>query len=94
MFNNQEDRLATPSEAYREMVRNMGEDRQQDEWLLTDFDTWERNPHYTGPRGPHPEDEAICESMQSELENPKVRDCEQVQEAQAEVLGEMDSEMD
>jgi len=27
-------------------------------WLLTDFDTWVRNPNYNGPPNPpHPEDE-------------------------------------
>ena len=26
------------------------------EWLLSDYDSWHRNPAYTGPRGPHPDD--------------------------------------
>ena len=25
-------------------------------WILTPFDSWERNPHYVGPAMPHPED--------------------------------------
>jgi len=26
-------------------------------WVLTPFDSWERNPHYVGLRIPHPEDD-------------------------------------
>ena len=53
MFN--EDRSATQSEAYNEMVQNIGLDRQDQEWILTPFDTWEHNPNYDGPPQPHPE---------------------------------------
>jgi hypothetical protein len=42
--------------ACREYAYNAGAERPDTEWLCTDFDTWERNPHYTGPAGPHPED--------------------------------------
>lgn len=51
-----EDRPATQAEAYREMVVNMGQDRPQECWILTPYDTWERNPAYVGPDEPHPED--------------------------------------
>lgn len=27
------------------------------EWVLSPFDTWERNPHYTGTPGRHPEED-------------------------------------
>ena len=50
------DRPATQDEAYREMVGNIGIDCPDREWILTPYDTWERNPSYTGPRGPHPEE--------------------------------------
>jgi hypothetical protein len=50
------DRPATQAEAYQEMVGNIGSDNPDNEWILTPYDTWERNPAYTGPRGPHPED--------------------------------------
>lgn len=33
-----------------------GEERAEDEWILSPFDTWERNPHYRGEPGRHPED--------------------------------------
>lgn len=32
-----------------------GADHPEKPWLLSDFDTWERNPHYQGPRVAHPE---------------------------------------
>lgn len=48
-------RLATPSEACREYAWNYGADRPNRAWILTDFDTWEPNPHYSGPPVPHPE---------------------------------------
>lgn len=55
MFN--DDRPATPGEAYDEWVQNAGSDHPDQEWILTDWDSWEHNPHYTGPPGPHPEDQ-------------------------------------
>lgn len=54
---NELDRPATQAEAYREMVVNMGQDRPEQCWILTPYDTWERNPAYTGPLEPHPEDD-------------------------------------
>lgn len=36
-----------------------------EEWILTDFDTWVKNPNYRGPIGPHPEDDSF-HSMTSE----------------------------
>lgn len=50
--------LATPTEACREYARTVGADRPERPWILTDFDTWERNPYYRGPRciaNTHPE---------------------------------------
>jgi hypothetical protein len=52
----EEDNLATPTEACREYARIVGADRPEDAWILTDFDTWERNPFYCGPAVSHPED--------------------------------------
>lgn len=34
-----------------------GEERKDDAWILSPFDTWEINPWYDGPSVPHPEDE-------------------------------------
>lgn len=44
------------SMAQREAAYGMGADRPDDQWLLTDRDTWVRNPYYTGEEQPHPED--------------------------------------
>lgn len=46
---------ATPSDACREYARNAGAMFPERAWILTDFDTWERNPSYAGPWAPHPE---------------------------------------
>ena len=43
-------------DAVREYATNAGAARPNVEWILSDYDTWVRNPHYTGQPGPHPED--------------------------------------
>lgn len=53
----EESRLATPGEAVKEWAYNAGAAYPGDAWLLSDYDTWERNPHYRGPKVPHPEDD-------------------------------------
>lgn len=55
MMNNDTDRTPTQGEAYNEMVRNVCADNPERCWVLTPYDTWERNPNYTGPEEPHPE---------------------------------------
>lgn len=52
----EEDRLATPMEAVREYAYNAGAVYPDRAWLLHDWDVWVANPHYRGPRVPHPED--------------------------------------
>ena len=49
---------ATTGQAISEWARNCGSDphRIGKQWLLTDYDTFVRNPHYTGPAQPHPDD--------------------------------------
>lgn len=43
------------SSALREWAFNVGQDRLDRQWLLTDYDSWEKNPHYRGPDQGHPE---------------------------------------
>lgn len=43
-------------EALRQHSAAYGEERQDQEWLLSPFDTWEKNPWYVGEPGRHPED--------------------------------------
>ena len=47
--------LATETDACREYARNVGREDQERAWILTHYDTWERNPFYSGPPVPHPE---------------------------------------
>lgn len=49
--------LATPSEACREYAYNVGRESTGRAWILTDRDTWERNPFYVGPPARHPDDD-------------------------------------
>lgn len=59
------DRPATPAEAVREWAWVVGQERPDSQWLLSDYDTWERNPHYTGPEQAHPESYG-CDEPQGE----------------------------
>ena len=41
--------------ACQEYAQNIGSERPEQAWILTDYDTWVENPHYTGEPQPHPE---------------------------------------
>lgn len=56
MYPIEENMLATEDDAEREYTRNVGRERSDSEWILSDRDVWYRNPFYTGPKGRHPED--------------------------------------
>lgn len=50
-------------EAISEWVWIVGKDHPDTQWLCSNYDSWERNPHYTGPDQGHPEDyefEEVC----------------------------------
>ena len=49
-------RLATVAEADREYADNVGRQRPDVCWILSDRDVWYRNPCYQGPPVRHPED--------------------------------------
>lgn len=51
-----EDRMATEQDAVREWAYNFGATCPEKEWLASNYDTWERNPHFTGTPGRYPED--------------------------------------
>ena len=40
-----------------EYAHNVGMDNAARPWILSDRDVWYRNPFYTGPAVPHPEDD-------------------------------------
>ena len=44
------------AEADRQYAHAVGAERPEREWICSDRDVWYRNPYYTGPVGPHPED--------------------------------------
>lgn len=50
---------ATHTEAAKEYARNVGCEYPDRAWILTNYDTWERNPFYSGPAVPHPESEDV-----------------------------------
>lgn len=62
------DEIPSQADAYREMVNNIGSDNPQHCWILTPFDTWERNPAYVGPEQPHPEDHQVDLTNREEVE--------------------------
>lgn len=47
---------ATMAEADREYASNVGSQRPDLAWILSDRDVWYRNPYYMGVPQPHPED--------------------------------------
>ncbi len=49
------DRCATIPEAIREWAHNVGAEYPDRAWLNSNYDTWEKNPFYSGPPVPHPE---------------------------------------
>jgi len=51
------DSVATPAEAMKEYAAAIGGEYPDQEWILTSWDTWEKNPHYQGAPGPHPEED-------------------------------------
>ena len=51
-----EDRPATYGESIKEYANNAGMLDPDQAWILTPFDTWEKNPFYQGKPVPHPED--------------------------------------
>lgn len=49
--------LATMSDAVREYAENVGQENADRQWILSPYDSWERNPFYRGPAQPHPEED-------------------------------------
>lgn len=62
--------LATEADAIREWAWNVGyEDHYiNQQWICSNYDTWERNPHYTGPEQAHPESEDYYYEQEAEAE--------------------------
>jgi len=50
--------VASYDQAMAEFARNTGSWQSDRQWILTDYDVWVRNPHYSGPPQRHPEDDS------------------------------------
>lgn len=50
--------MSYQQEQVREWVWVAGARETDREWLNSPFDTWEKNPHYTGKPGRHPEEDS------------------------------------
>lgn len=60
--------VATMSEACLEYASNAGSERTECAWILSPWDTWHRNPCYSGPPVPHPEcDDEYYEDVDEEV---------------------------
>jgi hypothetical protein len=49
--------MMTQSDHDRHEAMVFSEMKPDQAWILTDRDVWHRNPYYTGPAVPHPEDD-------------------------------------
>lgn len=49
--------MSYQQEQVREWTWVFGAEHPDREWINSPFDSWEKNPHYTGPKGRHPEDD-------------------------------------
>ena len=45
-------------EAIQEQIQIFGFENQNKQWILTSWDSWEKNPYYNGPDQQHPEDDS------------------------------------
>ena len=60
------DQLATMTDAVQEYAMWVGKDRPLTQWILSDYDTWEKNPFYIGPDQGHPEcGDPLCSVYES-----------------------------
>ena len=51
-------------EGIAEQVQIFGMEQQDRQWILTGWDTWERNPYYHGEEQQHPEDDRTPEDWE------------------------------
>lgn len=45
-------------EAIQEQIQIFGAEQKNKQWILTSWDSWEKNPYYHGPDQKHPEDDS------------------------------------
>jgi hypothetical protein len=71
----EDDQWATPSDAVNEFARNAGAENQDREWLLTSYDSWVKNPYYTGAPGRHPEGDYYDDEDEGDLSSGALIAC-------------------
>lgn len=49
-YDDGETRYSTPQEIVNFEINMTGQDHPDQEWILSNYDTWYRNPYYEGPR--------------------------------------------
>jgi hypothetical protein len=49
--------MTTIQEAVNEFTEIVGRENADRQWILSNYDSWERNPFYRGEDQPHPEEE-------------------------------------
>ena len=64
--------LANYDDAMREYAYNVGHDRPDACWILTDYDVWVKNPFYKGAPEPHPEDYEYGEPSIGPVPSPEL----------------------
>lgn len=55
-YSNGENKMSWMSEAVNQWTCVYGAEKSENAWILSPYDTWERNPCYRGPAQPHPEE--------------------------------------
>lgn len=59
-YSDEYDQVATHRDAMREFAATVGDEDcyRNEQWILTDYDVWVKNPYYRGPDQGYPEDES------------------------------------
>jgi hypothetical protein len=68
--------MSYQQEQVREWVWAYGTEHPDQEWLNSPYDSWEKNPHYTGKPGHHPEDDRdLCDADGTPVADCKGESC-------------------
>jgi hypothetical protein len=76
-------------EAHAEMIQIFGMENPDRQWILTDYDVWEKNPFHNGPEQQHPEDDTPHEVWE-ENQNKKEEEQDANLETYEYLIGEDD----
>lgn len=68
MFYDENEPAPTTAEIVSFETGIKGSENSNKAWILSNYDTWERNPYYVGEPVPHPEDSPYCATVEEEEE--------------------------